>query len=204
MAARPVGTRNGPARSGQAPLQGLMLAGMFGLLTACTTGGPPAPVEGRAPGDVAKGTPVTRPADASPAAAPATAAGTRVFALPDETGRAAAPLPMDEAIPVPVPVPLPAERTYEDPALRELIAQVDAAQSRGDSAAARATLERAVKIKPREAGLWLRLADLSYASGDFEQALVTAQRARDLAGADAGTRARADDLIRRAQQGGLQ
>jgi predicted Zn-dependent protease len=109
---------------------------------------------------------------------------------------------MDEAIPV--PVPLPAERTYEDPALRELIAQVDAAQSRGDSAAARATLERAVKIKPREAGLWLRLADLSYTGGDFEQALVTAQRARDLAGADAGTRARADDLIRRAQQGALQ
>jgi len=202
MAARPVGERNVSTRSEQVLLKSLMLAALLGPLAACTTGGPPAPVEGRTPGGVTKSTPLTRSAGASPAAAPATAAGTRVFALPDATGPAAAPVPMDEAIPV--PVPLPAERTYEDPALRELIAQVDAAQSRGDSAAARATLERAVKIKPREAGLWLRLADLSYTGGDFEQALVTAQRARDLAGADAGTRARADDLIRRAQQGALQ
>jgi Flp pilus assembly protein TadD len=109
---------------------------------------------------------------------------------------------MDEAIPT--PVPLPAEPVFLDPALKELIAQVDAAQSRGDSITARATLERAVKVKPREASLWLRLADLDYASGDFSQALVTAQRARDLAGSDAETRARADDLIRRAQQGSLQ
>ncbi|MBM4228166.1 MAG: tetratricopeptide repeat protein [Gammaproteobacteria bacterium] len=204
MAARSVTRMIEPARPGQLLLQGLMLAALLGPLAACTTGGAPAPVEGRTPGGPTKSTAVARPSGASPAAAPATAAGTRVFALPDESGPAAAPVPMDEAIPVPVPVPLPAEPVFEDPALRELIAQVDAAQSRGDSAAARATLERAVKIKPREAALWLRLADLSYAGGDFEQALVTAQRARDLAGSDTGTKARADDLIRRAQQGTLQ
>ena len=124
MAARPVGKRNVSTRSEQVLLKSLMLAALLGPLAACTTGGPPAPVEGRTPGGVTKSTPLTRSAGASPAAAPATAAGTRVFALPDATGPAAAPVPMDEAIPV--PVPLPAERTYEDPALRELIAQVDA------------------------------------------------------------------------------
>lgn len=199
MADSSVARSAGPAFSGGVMPKLLVLVALLAQLVACTTGGPPAPVEGRTPGGVTKTAPAARPAGASPA--PPSAAGTRVFALPDETGPAVAPVPMDEAIPV--PVPLPAEPVFEDPALQELMAQVDAAQSRGDSAAARSTLERAVKIKPREAGLWLRLAALNYAGGDFEQALVTAQRARDLAGPDAGTRARADDLIRRAQQGAL-
>lgn len=168
-------------------------------LAACTTGGPPAPVEGRSAGGAAGAPPAGRAAAAQPRTAPAAAEGTRVFALPDEGAPAVAPVPMDEALPT--PVPLPASPAFEDPALKELIAQVDAAEARGDTAGARATLERAVKIKPRDARLWLRLAELSLAGGDAEQALVTAQRARDLAGADAATRMRADDVILRARQG---
>ncbi len=179
-----------------------MLAALCLQLAACATGGPPAPVEGRSPGARTGGSPIVGATGTLPAAAPAAPEGTRVFALPDESAPTVAPVPMDDAIPA--PVPLPAEPVFRDPALKELIAQVDAAQSRGDSITARATLERAVKVKPREASLWLRLAELDYASGDFNQALVTAQRARDLAGSEAETRARADDLIRRAQQGSLQ
>ncbi len=201
MAGRVVGGAGIPSRRGREPGRSLLLAVLCLQLAACTTGGPSAPVEARTPGARTGASPATGGTGALPAAARAATEGTRVFALPDESAPATAPVPMDEALPT--PVPLPAEPVFRDPALKELIAQVDAAQSRGDSIAARATLERAVKVKPREAALWLRLADLDYASGDYSQALVTAQRARDLAGADAETRARADDLIRRAQQGSL-
>ncbi|MEN9726248.1 MAG: hypothetical protein RL434_614 [Pseudomonadota bacterium] len=202
MAGKAVRGSGIPSRGAGEPRQFLMLTVLCLQFAACTTGGPPAPVEARTPGARSGASPVAGATRASPATAPAATEGTRVFALPDDSAPAAAPVPMDEAIPT--PVPLPAEPVFLDPALKELIAQVDAAQSRGDSITARATLERAVKVKPREASLWLRLADLDYASGDFSQALVTAQRARDLAGSDAETRARADDLIRRAQQGSLQ
>lgn len=125
------------------------------------------------------------------------ATGIRVFALPDEQGPEVAPAPMQDTLASPGPgTPLPEVR---DPVLSELVAQAAVAESRGDLAAARATLERALKVKPREPGLWLRLGELNLAARDYPQALATAQRARELAGADVELKARADELIKRAR-----
>jgi tetratricopeptide (TPR) repeat protein len=109
-----------------------------------------------------------------------------------------APVPMPESSQN-VP-PLPAILPPTDPALRELVVQAERASARGDRGAARATLERALKIQPADAQLWLRLGELNFEEGEFEQAVVMGQRAGELAHGDAALQAQADALVARAQR----
>lgn len=76
-------------------------------------------------------------------------------------------------------------------ALREESAR---AAADGDPARAMALLERAIRIEPRRADLWLDLAELHLASGDPAQAALHARRARAMAPGDADVDRRATAL----------
>jgi Flp pilus assembly protein TadD len=67
-----------------------------------------------------------------------------------------------------------------DPATRSLLVTAMDAATHGEWERAQAALERAVKLSPTDSGLWRQLAYTHYRRGDFEQALVIAQRALSL------------------------
>ena len=170
-----------------------LVVGFALMLGACSTATTrTAPIEGRRPQE----TPVARPTTAAPMPLPPQ--GAQVFALPDSQ---VAPL---EPVPVPGAGDSPLTTTHAikpplDPALRELVVQAERASARGDRGAARATLERALKIKPENAQLWFRLAELNFVDGEYEQAIVMAQRARELARGERELIYQADQLIERAR-----
>jgi hypothetical protein len=70
----------------------------------------------------------------------------------------------------------------------------------GDFAMATASLERALRINPRDAALWLELGRVKLAQGDRAQAESMGRRALSLAGSDPGRRAEAEALIAAAQR----
>jgi Flp pilus assembly protein TadD len=72
-------------------------------------------------------------------------------------------------------------------------ARADAAANRLGSAAA--SLERALRIEPRNPRLWHELALVRLRQGDYAQAVSTAQRSNTWAGADAELRAANQRII---------
>jgi Flp pilus assembly protein TadD len=72
-------------------------------------------------------------------------------------------------------------------------ARADVAANRLGSAAA--TLERALRIEPRNARLWHELAAVRLRQGDYAQAASTAARSNTFAGSDAGLRAANQRII---------
>ncbi len=85
------------------------------------------------------------------------------------------------------------------PAVAELVAKADQASADGQHDAARANLERALKISPRDATLWHRLATVSYAQEDWAQAKALAERSLSLAPAGSPLGARNWTLIGNAE-----
>ena len=108
----------------------------------------------------------------------------------------------EEPAPVPVPgeVPVPAA-----PARAENVAIAGLMQSaRADSAAGRlanaaASLERALRIEPRNPRLWHELARVRLMEGDYAQAESVAARSNAWAGSDQGLRAANQRLIEEAR-----
>src|SRR3989475_10703959 len=90
--------------------------------------------------------------------------------------------------PEPAPLPAPAART-ENLAIAGLMdgARADAAAGRLANAAA--SLERALRIEPRNPRLWQELARVRLKQGDYAQAHSTAARANSWAGTDNALRA---------------
>src|SRR5207249_8717780 len=84
-------------------------------------------------------------------------------------------------VPVPAPLPEPAART-ENLAIAGLVdgARADAAAGRLANAAA--SLERALRIEPRNPRLWQELARVRLKQGDSAQAESTAARSNSWAG----------------------
>ncbi|MGQ9831985.1 MAG: tetratricopeptide repeat protein, partial [Thermochromatium sp.] len=72
--------------------------------------------------------------------------------------------------------------TTLSPAAAKLVAQAEQQRQAGDFAAAAALLERSLRIAPREAYLWNRLARVRLEQGQVAQAGNLAARANDLAG----------------------
>jgi Tfp pilus assembly protein PilF len=97
----------------------------------------------------------------------------------------------------PAPVPeTPAPQTpSENIAVAGLMdtARADVAANRLGSAAA--TLERALRIEPRNPRLWHELAKVRLKQGDYAQAESTAQRSNAWAGSDADLRAANQRII---------
>ena len=78
-------------------------------------------------------------------------------------------------------------------------ARTDAASGRLAEAAA--TLERALRIEPRNPRLWQELARVRLQQGDFPQAESLAQRSNSWAGSDSVLRAENARLIEQARAG---
>jgi len=100
------------------------------------------------------------------------AAGTPSDAIPPISG--------DGVIAEPVPRPPVSEN-------RAVIALLDRARldnGTGQREAAGASLERALRIEPRNAWLWHELAQLRHAQGQYAQAISLAQKSNSFAGSD--------------------
>ena len=140
----------------------LLLAGCASVGTSPAsppTGGMTLPQE---PGQTVVITPLDTPAQSSPVPGGETAPGTDIPAAPE-------------------PPSLPPASGN-----RAVIALLDRAQLDADAGrpdAASATLERALRIEPRNARLWHELAQLRLAQGQYAQALSLAQKSNSFAGA---------------------
>src|SRR6059036_2579398 len=102
--------------------------------------------------------------------------------------------------PQPAPLPEPAART-ENLAIAGLLdgARADAAAGRLANAAA--SLERALRIEPRNPRLWQQLARVRLQQGDFAQAESLAARSNSYAGGDSTLRAENQRIVDEARNG---
>lgn len=93
-----------------------------------------------------------------------------------------------------VAAPLPQSAPGQSsPAAEALLGEARALRADGQFELAAVRLERALRIEPRGAELWLELARVRYDTGDFAATVQFAERARRFAGNDA-------DLARAAEQ----
>ena len=147
----------------------LLWAGLL-LLAGCAsvrTESPTAPAPAAATG-------VTLPREPLPAGAPPQDMSAQTS--PVQGGDAAQATDIPGAAPPPLP-PVSGNRAVV--ALLER-AQLDAGAGRPDAAGA--TLERALRIEPRNAWLWHELAQLRLAQGQYAQAVALAQKSNSFAG----------------------
>lgn len=103
--------------------------------------------------------------------------------------------PVSEPEPAPTPQEAsPASRPVP-PAVLALLDEAQADESRGDLDSAVAALERALRIRPRDAVLWHRLAALRLRQNKPSMAENLAQRSNSLAGGDKALRRKNWSLI---------
>jgi len=111
--------------------------------------------------------------------------------------------------PEPTPAPSAPPPIPETPLARETVAIAGLMESaRGDAAAGRlvqaaGTLERALRIEPRNPRLWHELAKVRLRQGDAAQAANLAARSNSYAGSDAALRAANQSIIEQARAPGL-
>ena len=93
-------------------------------------------------------------------------------------------------IPEPAPVPAPAPAAHaENVAIAGLMGTARADAAAGRLANAAATLERALRIEPRNPRLWQELARVRLKQGQYAQAESVAARSNSWAGSDNALRA---------------
>ncbi len=95
------------------------------------------------------------------------------------------------------PAPAPATETI---AIASLLDGARADTAAGRLANAAATLERALRIEPRNPRLWQELARVRLKQGDYAQVESTAARSNSWAGGDSGLRAENWRLIAHARE----
>jgi len=100
----------------------------------------------------------------------------------------------------PAPETAPPSARTENPAVAGLLdaARADVASGRLPNAAA--SLERALRIEPRNPRLWAELARVRFKQGDYAQAESTARRSNSWAGSDNALRAENWRLIAQARE----
>jgi len=79
--------------------------------------------------------------------------------------------------------PLSGQRTMS-PVVRTLMTSAQNQRSAGNWDGAASSLERALRIEPRNATLWGRLADVRYAQKSWRKAIQLAAKSNTLAGSD--------------------
>jgi Tfp pilus assembly protein PilF len=101
--------------------------------------------------------------------------------------RVAPPAPEQPTVKAAPPAPAapPIAAPSLPPAAQALASQAEQQRQSGDYAGAAASLERSLRIAPREAYLWNRLARIRMEQGQGSQAGNLAARSNDLAGANA-------------------
>ncbi|MEW6692181.1 MAG: tetratricopeptide repeat protein [Pseudomonadota bacterium] len=112
---------------------------------------------------------------------------------PAEPPQAGSPAPVPTQIALATPAP------SGGPAVMALTKRADGEMRANDLAAAAATLERALRIEPNNAGLWSRLAEVRLRQGDKAQAEQLALKSNGLAAGNAALKARNDQIIARAR-----
>jgi len=105
--------------------------------------------------------------------------------------------PSDE-IPAPI-VEAPSENRASQGAVIALLDRAEHYRRLGDTDAASATLERALRIDPRDAGLWYQLAVVRLQQGRAPQAEQLALKSNALSGRDKALLARNWALVARAR-----
>jgi len=98
------------------------------------------------------------------------------------------------------PVSTPAPAASENPAIVALLVGAHADVDAGRLANAAATLERALRIEPRNPRLWQELARVRLKQGDYAQAESTAARSNSWAGGDKALRAENWRLIAQSRE----
>ena len=124
-------------------------------------------------------------------------AGTGGGAPPESPG-------LPEALPQPAPPAAP-DRPLRTPSARPpavvaLLDRVNSAAANGNPAQAAAELERALRISPRDDGLWLQLARVRMQQKQWQQAEAVALKCLSLPESDAFTKKAAWSLIGSARQ----
>jgi hypothetical protein len=124
-----------------------------------------------------------------------------------------APLPEPQRVPEQQPEPPPSQPAPAPPrdvaaprprsdatvASDALLAQSRTQRAAGSLPVARATLERALRLDPNNAEVWIELGELELQTGNTTQAAVMARKALTLTGRDARLAARAERLLRAAE-----
>jgi tetratricopeptide (TPR) repeat protein len=130
-----------------------------------------------APGSGSRGAPSSEPAPGSP-----------------EPGRPAEPS---------VQSPRPPSRPQSDArtASETLLEQSRAERAAGNNTQAAASIERALRIDPNNAALWVELGEINLATGNRTQAASMARKALTLTAGDAAVESRAARLLRAAGSG---
>jgi predicted Zn-dependent protease len=107
---------------------------------------------------------------------------------------------VQQPAPVSAPAPAPPAARAENAAIAGLLdgARADAASGRLTNAAA--SLERALRIEPRNPRLWQELARVRLKQGEYAQAESTAARSNSWASEDGSLRAENWRLIARARE----
>ncbi len=155
------------------------------LASGCGTA-PPPPDPYRVGEPVARAPATGQPAQPAPAPAPGTPYGGAGVQPP----------------PAPLPAPGPGSTVAPiSPASQALLAESRAHLARGDHGQAAATLERALRIDPRQPLLWLELAEIRLAEGELAQAESLAQKALTFTAGQPELEGRAQTVIRRARAG---
>ena len=103
----------------------------------------------------------------------------------------ALPLPEDRDIRV---QPLPGAPA-ESSVVTRLMASASTSLREGDTDSAVSSLERAMRIEPRNATLWNRLAEVRFSQQNWQQAIQLASRSNTLAGDNPGLRRQNWNLI---------
>jgi len=121
---------------------------------------------------------------------------------PPATGAVIRPVPdIEEAPPAPAePLPPPRAAAPVSTASQALLTQSRGHQAAGRYEQAAASIERALRIEPRQPVLWLELGNIRLKEGDFAQAESMGRKALSLATGDAALTARAEQLIATAKK----
>lgn len=132
------------------------------------------------------------------------------FGTPDPAPRTPvptqpAPPPVAVVSPVPAPPsvtpgtaePLPLQRSAPPvgSASQALLAQSRSYQASGDYGLAAASIERALRIEPRQPVLWLELGNIRLKEADYAQAESMGRKALSLSAGNAALTAQAEQLI---------
>ncbi len=166
------------------------------LLSACA-GVREAPVEDRQSTDTAVPAPVApppQPADREPPAADFPAG--QPLAAEDQEQWVQLPAPADADA---TRMPAAGQRPSENPAVLALLDDTDVHVSEGNPDAAAGSVERALRLEPKNPWLWHRLAALKFEQGLWQQAVTLAQKSNSLAARYPALRRANADLIAQAK-----
>jgi len=159
----------------------ILCAAFFALLGGCTTA--PAPVT-EVPVDESAMEQGAGDAAVPPEEPPLEEA--RTYALPEEAppiGAQSEETNVESA--APAPAPPGSESPMNSPAVIALLDEAEVYANQGDGDQAAATIERALRIEPKNPWLWHRLAVLRMQQGRYSEAIELAARSNALADGDA-------------------